>query len=180
MTFRCISIDTAVAERFRATGADDTGEVLRRVTVRRVAGGGLSPCRHCLSPIEDGRDALLGSYRLERPLGAYWTPSPIFVHADTCARFDAANRLPEFMHGIPLSVRAYDADDQMVYDLSDLTSGAEAEALIERGLGDERTRYANIHTGRFGCFLCRVEADPETNPMIRPLNPRRGAEPSFW
>jgi hypothetical protein len=158
MSFRCISMDTAVAERFRQTGKDDADEALHRVTVRSMPGGGLSPCRHCLSPIEDGRDALLGSYHLERPLGAYWTPSPIFVHADSCARFDKARTLPEFMRGIPLSVRAYDADDQMVYDLSGLASGAEADAMIERGLADGRARYANIHTAKFGCFLCRVEA----------------------
>jgi len=158
MSFRCVSMDSAAVERFRQTGKDDAGADLRRVTVERVPGGGLSPCRHCLTPIEDGRDALLGSYHLERPLGAYWTPSPIFVHADSCDRFDAAGTLPEFMHGIPLSVRAYDGDDQMVYELSGLAEGADANAMIERGLGDGRARYANIHTAKFGCFLCRVEA----------------------
>lgn len=158
MSFRCISIDTAAAERFRQTDKDDAGDDLRRVTVWTEPGGGLSPCRHCLSPIEDGRDALLGSYHLQRPLGAYWTPSPIFVHADTCVRFDEAGTLPAFMRDIPLSVRAYDGDDQMLYDLSGLASGDEADAMIERGLNDPRARYANIHTAKFGCFLCRVEA----------------------
>ena len=158
MTFRCIPLQSTVADRFRETGTDDAGDALRRITVRQVPGGGLSPCRHCLAPIEDGRDALLGSFHLERPLGAYWTPSPVFVHADGCGRYERDNQLPEFMRGIPLSVRAYDDDDQMIYDVSDLTPGSDAEALIGRSLGDRRTRYANIHTGRFGCFLCRVEA----------------------
>jgi len=159
MSFHCVSMATAAAERFRQTGKDDAGDELHRVTVRSEPGGGVSPCRHCLSPIEDGRDALLGSYHLERPLGAYWTPSPIFVHADTCARFETVDALPAFMRGIPLSVRAYNADDQMIYELSDVTSGTDADALIERGLGDPRARYANIHTAKFGCFLCRVEAN---------------------
>jgi hypothetical protein len=157
MAYRCVSIDTEVARRFRETGCDDAGNALRRVTVRRVPGGGLSPCRHCLAPIEDGHGALLGSYSLVRPKGAYWTPSPIFVHADACARFAEDGALPDFMRRIPLSVRAYDEADQMVYDLSDAVPGAEAEALLGRALADARTRYANIHTARFGCFLCRVE-----------------------
>jgi hypothetical protein len=157
MDFRCIPIATAVADRFRATGVDDAGDALRRMTARDAAGGRY-PCRHCLGIVEDGRDALLGSYRLERPLGAYWTPSPIFVHADACARFDRDGALPGFMRHTPLSVRAYDAGDQMIYDLSDVASGEDIDALIERCLGDARTRYANIHTARFGCFLCRVEA----------------------
>lgn len=159
MSFRCVSMETAVTEQFRRTGKDDAGDELRRITVQSVPGGGLSPCRHCLTPIEDGRDALLGSYHLERPLGAYWTPSPIFVHADACGRFDVSGTLPEFMHGIPLSVRVYDGEDLMLYELSGITEGPEADAMIKHGLADDRARFANIHTAKFGCFLCRVEVD---------------------
>lgn len=157
MSFRCIPIETAVADRFRATGLDDAGHDLKRLTVRRVAGGASYPCRHCLDPVADGRDALLGSYHLEKPHGAYWTPSPIFVHADACERFGADGNLPAFMRNVLLSVRAYDAGDQMLYDLSDVAPGRDVDGLIERGLGDARTRYLNLHTARFGCYLCRVE-----------------------
>jgi hypothetical protein len=157
MSYRCLPIETAVADRFRWTGRDDAGDKLRRVAVHRVPGGATYPCRHCLSPVADGRDALLGSYRLERPRGAYWTPSPVFVCADFCRRFDGAGGLPPFMRHVLLAVRAYDALDQMIYPLSDVAPGAEAEALIERDLADLRTRYLNLHTARYGCFLCRVE-----------------------
>jgi hypothetical protein len=158
MSFRCISIDTAAADRFREIGKDDAGGDLCRMTVHRVEGGGAYPCRHCLGLVEEGRDALLASYHLARPLGAYWTPSPIFVHADQCPRFDEVGVLPDFMRHAILSLRAYDADDMMIYDLSDVAPGAEVDPLIERSLSDPRTRYANIHTAQYGCFLCRVEA----------------------
>lgn len=157
MDFRFIAIDTDVAERFRASGCDDAGAALRRMTVRRVPGGGVYPCRHCLAPAEDGRDVLLGSLSLARPQGAYWTSSPAFIHADPCARFDEGGGLPPFMRKIPLAIRAYDEADQMVYDVSDVTPGAEADSLLARAFGNARTRYANIHTARFGCYLCRVE-----------------------
>jgi hypothetical protein len=157
MSYRCIPIETAVADRFRWTGRDDAGAELRRVTVHRVPGGATYPCRHCLSPVEDGRDALLGSFHLEKPHGAYWTPSPVFVCADGCRQFDAAGTLPPFMRNVLLAVRAYDADDQMIYPLSDVAPGREVDALIERNLDDARTRYLNLHTARYGCFLCRVE-----------------------
>ena len=157
MLFRCIPIETAVADRFRATGLDDAGDALRHVTVRRVPGGANYPCRHCLAPVEDGREALLGSFHLERPRGAYWTPSPIFVHAEDCPHFEAAARLPEIVRRPLLSVRAYDAAEQLLYDLSDVAPGAEVESLIEHCLGDDRTQFVNLHTARFGCFLCRVE-----------------------
>jgi len=157
MSYRCIPIETAVADRFRWTGRDDAGEDLRRVTVHRVAGGATYPCRHCLSPVEDGRDALLGSYHLEKPHGAYWTPSPVFVHADGCRPFERVGELPDFMRNVLLAVRAYDADDQMIYPLSDVAPGREVDALIERNLDDARTHYLNLHTARYGCFLCRIE-----------------------
>ncbi|MGE5146586.1 MAG: DUF1203 domain-containing protein [Candidatus Eiseniibacteriota bacterium] len=157
MTFRCIPIDSAVADRFRASGRDDAGDGLKRITVHRVAGGANYPCRHCLAPVEDGRDALLGSYHLDRPHGAYWTPSPIFVHADGCAPFDEPDRLPDVLRRPLLSVRAYDAAEQLIYELSDVAPGAEVDPLIERCLADDRTQFLNLHTARFGCFLCRVE-----------------------
>ena len=158
MTYRCVPMDTAVADRFRQTGIDDAGDELHRMTVQRTPGGGAYPCRHCLDLIEDGTDALLGSFRLEKPLGIYWTPSPIFVHADGCNAFAAGNEIPWFIPERPVAVRAYDADDMMLYDLSDVAEGDEIEPLVKRCVGDERTSYANIHTARFGCFLCRVEA----------------------
>ena len=122
-----------------------------------VPGGASYPCRHCLEPVEDGRDVLLGSYHLERPHGAYWTPSPIFVHADQCARFEMAGALPDVLRRPLLSVRAYDGADQLLYELSDVAPGAEVDPLIERCLADDRSRFVNLHTARFGCFLCRVE-----------------------
>ena len=45
----------------------------------------------------------------------------------------------------------------MLYDLSDVAEGDAVDALVARCLEDDRTAYANIHTARFGCFLCRIE-----------------------
>jgi len=47
--FRCLPIDPAIADRFRATGQDESGNVLRR-----LAANGPSPRRVCL------RDAVPG------------------------------------------------------------------------------------------------------------------------
>jgi hypothetical protein len=45
----------------------------------------------------------------------------------------------------------------MIYPLSDVANGEEVNALLERAFTDVRTSYVNLHTARFGCFLCRVE-----------------------
>lgn len=101
---------------------------------------------------------LLGSYNLPRPRGIYWTPSPIFVHADPCPRFAAEGVVaPIIAEGALVSVRAYDEADQCVYDLGQVCAGAEVAAPLERALGDPRTAFVNVHTARPGCLLSRVE-----------------------
>jgi hypothetical protein len=150
--FRCQPMDSAVALRFRATGIDDGGNRLHR----RIADHP-SPCRHCLAEAVPGQAVVLGSYHFGRPGGIYWTPSPIWLHAEGCVRFEQVNVIPDIVRNRLVSVRAYDADDFCLYDLGDVGDGREVDALIDRCLADPRTDFVNIHTARPGCFLCRVE-----------------------
>jgi hypothetical protein len=153
--FRCLPIDTEIADRFRATGVDDNGNALRRM-VATPAGG--FPCRHCLGLAAPGETVLLGSYNLPRPRGIYWTPSPIFVHAAACPRFDAANEVaPIVRRNALVSVRAYDGADQCIYDLGQVCAGEEVDGPLARALGDDRCAFVNVHTARPGCLLARVE-----------------------
>jgi hypothetical protein len=70
----------------------------------------------------------------------------------------AADEVAPIVRGNPLvSVRAYDQDDQCVYDLGHVGPGAEVDAALHRALSDRRTGFVNIHTARPGCLLCRVE-----------------------
>lgn len=150
--FRCLPIDPAIAERFRATGIDDGGNRLRRMTADH-----LSPCRVCLRDAAAGEAVLLGSYHLPRPRGIYWTPSPIFVHAAPCTEFAAADTIPEIVRNRLVSVRAYDREDQCLYDLGHAGDGDGIDAPLARALADPRTEFVNIHTAKPGCLLCRVE-----------------------
>jgi hypothetical protein len=154
-TFRCIPIETEIAERFRRTGSDDNGNPLRRFEASSAGG---FPCRHCLQCAAPGETMLLGSYNLPRPRGFYWTPSPIFLHAEACERFASAGDVAPIVRSNALvSVRAYDESDQCIYELGQVCSGDEVDAPLERALGDVRTAFVNIHTARPGCLLSRVE-----------------------
>ena len=153
-TFRCLAIEIETAERFRRTGRDDAGNALRQVT---ATSDGSYPCRHCLGLAIPGEAMLLGSYHLPRPQGIYWTPSPIFLHADGCPRFTTDDQIPPIVRANPLvSIRAYDAQDQCVYDLGQVCSGQEADGPLERALGDKRTSFVSIHTAKPGCMLTQV------------------------
>ena len=150
--FRCLPIDPVVAERFRATGHDHAGNALRRMAADHP-----SPCRVCLRDALPGEPVLLGSYDLPRPRGIYWTPSPIFVHTTPCAPFDEPDTIAPILRGRMISVRAYDAADQCVYDLGFAGNGDAIEAPLARALDDRRTAFVNVHTAKPGCLLCRVE-----------------------
>ena len=116
------------------------------------------PCRHCLQLATDGEALLLGSYNLPRPRGIYWTPSPIFLHAEACPQFTEPNTLAPIVLGNRLvSVRAYDASEQCLYDLGEVCDGANVGMPLDRARGDARTAFINIHTARPGCLLTRVE-----------------------
>ena len=151
--FQCIPIPTETAERFRRTGRDDNGNEVHRIVA--TPGGGF-PCRHCLRPAEPGEAVLLGSYNLPRPRGIYWTPSPIFLHEADCPRAEALNEVVPIVRGSLVSVRAYDAADQCLYDLGQVCAGEEVEGPLERALSDPRTAFVNIHTARPGCLLSMV------------------------
>lgn len=154
-TFTCIPIPTETAERFRRTGIDDNGNPLRRMA---ATAEGSFPCRHCLRLGRPGETMLLGSFNLPRPLGIYWTPSPIFLHEADCPRADEPGEVAEIIRRNPLiSVRAYDANDLCIYDLGHVGPGDTVDAPLDRALTDSRTAFINIHTARPGCLLARVE-----------------------
>lgn len=151
--FRCIPVPSAVPEQFR-TGVDGYGNAVRAMPARHAG----APCRHCLRYAAEGEAMLLGSYALPRPQGIYWTPSPIFVHADPCPAYGAADEVAEVARlNTLVSVRAYDAGDQCLYDLGMVCDGSEVDDPLQRALADARTAFVNIHTARPGCWLCRVE-----------------------
>jgi len=152
--FRCTAMDTASAARFRATGRDDRGGAVSR----RVADGAGFPCRHCLRLAAPGEEMLLASWDLPRPLGPYWAPPPIFLHAAVCPRAEpAADEMPETVAGSLVSLRHYDAEGMCLYDLGVVVAGEAAGVALRERIGDPRVAFANIHTARPGCWLAAAE-----------------------
>ncbi len=153
MPFRCIPIAPGIADRFRQSSVDDGGNPIQH----RVLDTPGAPCRQCLRDAAAGEEMLLLSWHLPRPLGIYWTPSPIFLHAEACTPFDAPDTIAPIVRNRLVSVRAYDREDMCLYDLGDVGEGAVVDTLLQRALDDPRTAFVNIHTARPGCLLCRVE-----------------------
>jgi hypothetical protein len=151
--FRCVPIETVIVDRLRKSRVDDGGNPVRRQIADHIG----YPCRHCLREANPGQEVLLASYHLPRPRGLYWSASPIFLHGAACHRYELVDEVPEIVRNRLVSVRAYGADDMVIYDLGDVANGAEVDGLLQRCLDDARTAYVNVHTARPGCLLCTIE-----------------------
>ena len=134
------------AERFRAQPD------ARRIVVGPDAGG---PCRHCLRLGAPGETLLLVTYDPFTGTSPYAVPSPVFVHADSCERH-VARELPAFVAtGGLRSIRAYDANHDLVD--GDVVTGDEVEDTAARLLKDDRVAYLHAHAAVEGCFTFRVD-----------------------
>ena len=112
------------------------------------------PCRISLEDTPVGEEVILLPFNHQDSHSPYRASGPIFVRRGrTAARI--VNELPSYLTLRPLSVRAYDAADEMVD--ADVVDGAAAEPLIQRYLARADVAYLHIHFARRGCYACRVD-----------------------
>lgn len=112
------------------------------------------PCRISLEDTPVGEEVLLLPFTHQDSHSPYRASGPIFVRrGQSAARI--VNALPSYLTLRPLSVRAYDAADEMVD--AEVVDGAAAEPLIQRYLARADVAYLHIHFARRGCYACRVD-----------------------
>ena len=112
------------------------------------------PCRISLEDTPVGEEVILLPFNHQDSRSPYRASGPIFVRRGrTAARI--VNELPSYLTLRPLSVRAYDAADEMVD--ADVVDGAAAEPLIQRYLARADVAYLHVHFARRGCYACRVD-----------------------
>jgi hypothetical protein len=124
---------------------------MRRMRSDRPVG---FPCRISLEDTPVGEEVILLPFNHQDSRSPYRASGPIFVRRGRpAARIE--NELPSYLTLRPLSVRAYDAADEMVD--ADVVDGAAAEPLIRRYLARPDVAYLHVHFARRGCYACRVE-----------------------
>jgi hypothetical protein len=153
MSFRVIGLSP---EPFRPLFGLPEDELARRGVQRVVADSPFGfPDRIEISDAAPGESLLLLNYLHQPADTPYRSGHAIFVRERDVAPTDMIGEIPPAMRARPLSLRAFDSDHLMVD--ADLVDGAEAEALIERLLGDPRTAYIQAHYARRGCYAGRIE-----------------------
>jgi hypothetical protein len=113
------------------------------------------PCRISLEDAPVGEPLLLLPFTHQDSRSPYRASGPIFVRRGQRTAARIVDRLPPYLARRPLSVRAYDAADDMVD--AEVVDGSEAGALIERFLAQDAVSYLHVHFARRGCYACRVD-----------------------
>ncbi len=113
------------------------------------------PCRISLQDAPVGEAVLLLPFTHQDSRSPYRASGPIFIRRGIAKAARIMNELPTYLTLRPLSVRAYDAADEMLD--ADVVDGAAAELIIERYLDRPDVSYLHIHFARRGCYACRVD-----------------------
>ncbi len=152
MSFRILGLP---AEPFAPLFDLDDEDLLARGVHRFVADEPHSaPCRISLEDAQPGERLLLMAYEHQPAPTPFRASGPIFVREQARAAFDGVDALPPALVRRTLSVRAYDAQAMMVR--GQVTSGAEAAALLAAWFEDEAVDEIHLHYAARGCFAARA------------------------
>jgi hypothetical protein len=160
-TFRVQGIPQEVAAAVRATmRAPEYGHPAHRELAQ-----GYGPCRLCLRTFDIGReDRILFTYQPFREPGGLPAPGPVFIHAETCARYDALELPPDF-RSLPLVLEAYENGGRLLAQqrlgAGDPAAEEALSGLFERSGAD----YVHVRNGEAGCFMARAERDRHLEPF---------------
>lgn len=149
---RFVPMPSAEAASYRAGAADAYG----LAPERRISPGGY-PCRHCLGEIAAGEAYLTLAYRPFPTLQPYAETGPIFLHAETCLRYEATEVLPPALESADYIVRGYGHDDRIVYGSGGVVA---TEAIMVRAkelFGSPDIAYVHVRSARNNCYQCRIE-----------------------
>lgn len=148
--FRFLGIPETVATEVRRTMlAPQYGHPAHREVAR-----GYGPCRLCLRTFQIGReDRILFTYQPFSEPDGLPAPGPVFIHAEPCRRYDAAELPPDF-RTLPLVLEGYEMGGRLV--AQERVGARVAEELVER-VFQAGADYVHIRNGEAGCFMARVE-----------------------
>jgi hypothetical protein len=156
MTLRFTPLDADFVADIRAGGPDAYGLPAERV----VSGGTGTPCRSCLHDVPKGRDMLILAARPFAQLQPYAETGPIFLCADNCTPWDGNGVPPILMTSPDYLLKAYGADDRIIYGTGRVVEQNDLTAYAETLFADGRVVYADVRSARNNCFQTRIIRTP--------------------
>lgn len=148
--FRIVPLSTEIAEAARRSakaGASD------HAVITADSPNGY-PCRHCLRWAQPGERMILFPFAAIAPGRPYSESGPIFVHAEPCDRYAAADEFPSaFRTG--RVIRAYNSQQEII--AAEVANGEGPEPVIERFLQKPETAFVHVRSASRGCYTMEVE-----------------------
>ena len=148
-TFTVVPLSTEIADKARsAAKAGKTDHSTITVEKENTA-----PCRHCLRWANSGERVILFPYASIAAGRPYSESGPIFVHAESCARYTATDKYPDaFRKGRVF--RAYNSDCDMIDAV--ILDTTPPEEVIEGLFGDLETAFIHVRSLDRGCYTMEV------------------------
>jgi hypothetical protein len=148
---RVAGIPQSVADAVRATmRAPDYGH-----PAHRARASGYGPCRLCLRRFLIGaEERILFTYNPSSEPDGLPAPGPVFIHAEACARYDAAQLPPDFCK-VPMVIEGYRGGGWLV--TQEKVNGTPPEEVIAGVLAMRGVNYVRIRNAEAGCFMARVD-----------------------
>jgi hypothetical protein len=154
MLLRYEALPTNLVRALQSGTPDANGQVPER----RVSDGSASPCRHCLKDIEAGAPMLVLAHRPFNSAQPYAELGPIFLHADPCPRYDAADGMPVmFRSRAGYLIRGYNRDDRIVYGSGRIVTPAAMDEQASLLLTQPDIAYVHVRSASYNCYQCRID-----------------------
>ncbi len=152
-TLRFTAMPTEYARAFQQGALDANGQPPER----HLSDGDGMPCRHCLQNIAAGDPYLILAYRPFSAPQPYAELGPIFLHADACPRYEAADVPPIVTASPQMLIRGYSAQERIVYGTGQVVPTTDiTDALAER-LARPEVAFVHVRSAANNCYQCRVE-----------------------
>jgi hypothetical protein len=153
MTFRITGLDPQQFRHLRYLPADQLAlHGARRVIADSAPG---FPDRITLRDATPGESLLLLNYTHQNADNAYRSSHAIFILENAALPFDAVGSVPPALQIRVLSLRAFDAQHEMI-DAA-LTPGAQLVGGIDAMFADPRVWYLHVHYATRGCYAARID-----------------------
>lgn len=152
MSFRVQGLDPALFHHLIGL-PDDQLEAFgaRRYRVDSKPG---YPDRVEVRDLEVGETALLLNYEHQPADTPYRSRHAIFVGEQSHQPLDLFDRLPEAILSRPISLRAFNAEGEMVE--ADLADGVDLHPVIRRFFERPDVAYLHAHYAKRGCYAARI------------------------
>jgi Protein of unknown function (DUF1203) len=115
-----------------------------------------APCRPCLGIIAPGAARrILFTYDRFSGVESLPQPGPVYVHADSCARYAENDGFPEELRGSPRTLEAYARGRRLV--AQEYVADGKYEPAIEKLFSLSDVDYLQVNSATAGCFTFRID-----------------------